>query len=234
MSPRCSVYAFLHCLYLICVCYTCDCCLHAATNSHYAATMTQSINTTAKAACLQAASAFQLPAARARPGPGEGIPGRPPPSGPPGLLTVLSNPGSGSQVPRGGLARGCAWGALGQGHTEGTPKAHIQHRGFGSDPHALRMRGGRGPGMPRTRCSTPIRILRTSEGAPGVCAAGAPKRGAGGAAGDAGVVGGKSTRAHTPGRATAHARGPAPAHTFGFDQPHWARTSRLGRPVLIG
>ena len=101
--------------------------------------MTQSINTTAKAACLQAASAFQLPAARARPGPGEGIPGWLRPSGPPGLL---SNPGS--QAPRGGLARGCAWGALGQGHTEGTPKAHIQHRGFGSDPHALRMRGGRG------------------------------------------------------------------------------------------
>lgn len=101
--------------------------------------MTQSINTTTKAACLQATPAFQLPAARARPGPGEGIPGWLRPSGPPGLL---SNPGS--QAPRGGLAQGCAWGALGQGHTEGTPKAHIQHRGFGSDPHALRMRGGRG------------------------------------------------------------------------------------------
>ena len=101
--------------------------------------MTQSINTTTKAACLQATPAFQLPAARARPGPGGGIPGRPRPLGPPSLLSI-----PGSQAPRAGLARGRAWGGLGQGHTEGTPKAHIQHRGFGSDPHAPRVRGGRG------------------------------------------------------------------------------------------
>jgi len=190
--------------------------------------MAQSINTTAKAACLQAAPAFQLPAVRARPAAG---PGEHSPAAAPGARPACLAPPDPKHCAVGwrGAAPGARWG-------RGTPRAHQRRTSSTAALAPIRMRYAcaAAAGMPRTRCSTPIRILRTSEGAPGVCAAGAPKRGAGGAAGDAGVVGGKSTRAHTPGRATAHARGPAPAHTFGFDQPHWARTSRLGRPVLIG
>ena len=163
--------------------------------------MTQSINTTAKAACLQAASAFQLPAARARPGPGEGI--RRPRARPACLATPDPKPRA---VGWRGAAPGARWG-------RGTPRAHQRRTSSTAALAPIRMRYAcaAAAGMPRTRCSTPIRILRTSEGAPGVCAAGAPKRGAGGAAGDAGVVGGKSTRAHTPGRATAHTRARAGA-----------------------
>ena len=175
--------------------------------------MTQSINTTTKAACLQAAPAFQLPAARARPAAG---PGAHSPAAAPGARQACfaSLDPKHCAVGWRGAAPRARWG-------RGTPRAHQRRTSSTAALAPIRMRYAcaAAAGMPRTRCSTPIRILRTSEGAPGVCAAGA--------AGDAGVVGGKSTRAHTPGRATAHTRGPARARThirvwpaaFGEDLP---------------
>ena len=169
--------------------------------------MTQSINTTAKAACLQAASAFQLPAARARPGPGEGI--RRPQARPACLATPDPKPRA---VGWRGAAPGARWG-------RGTPRAHQRRTSSTAALAPIRMRYAcaAAAGMPRTRCSTPIR-----SGAPGALL-GMPV-----------WLGGNPRARIRP--AVCHrprARGPAPAHTFGFDQPHWARASGLGRPVLV-
>ena len=170
--------------------------------------MTQSINTTTKATCLQATPAFQLPAARARPGPGGGI------RGPWARPACLASP---DPKPRAlgwrGAAPGAGWG-------RGTLRAHQRRTSSTAALAPIRMRYAcaAAAGMPRirTRCSTrahpdPAHI----RGRAGCVRCRRPEAGRRGRCWGCRCGWGEiHARAHTPGRATyrPHTRAGARTH----------------------